>query len=631
VIASAASAPEAKARPPLGWAALAALLSFLLVASGFSFLPGAATVVWLAAALFLEGSAVALPGFGFFSAAPAVYLAGAGSPAFASWGVLAGLVLGASFRGGFAPSGRAAELSHALPTMAGALVLSCWPHLVGQPPGLLAFAFALAAYVGMDRLCTGPTALARLAGPERVAWLRLRRTLTEQQLALLAAAGAMFVLTSQAIWLPLLMAPLLWTTHQAASNALFRVQATMALETERKALRLKADLHETRSEKRKLEGEVSELEGEVRELEGEVSQLETLLSASRQFGSTLDRRELAQLALGLARQELGADGGGVLWGDLALTFGGPKPKHLASLVGPNPPAQPPGYQTWMITPLPREGRDFGHLILLWVRPVPLSEERRQVITAVAYGLGMSLENADRYEQVTRAQEQLVESSKLRAVGQLAAGVAHELNSPLGAIRLALDSLSGQQLNEAGIRRLGRAQGACQRAQGIVDKLLIYSREKKAPPQAFSLMECVDDVVVFLSASLQQRETRLVTEVTGEGKVMGSAPEIQQVLINLVLNACDAYEGRLPEERRVVLGCREEGRHGVLWVEDRAGGIIEEHRDRIFEPFFTTKPVGQGTGLGLSISREIVTAHQGELLYQAVPGGSRFLVRFPLVS
>lgn len=228
----------------------------------------------------------------------------------------------------------------------------------------------------------------------------------------------------------------------------------------------------------------------------------------------------------------------------------------------------------------------------------------------------------------QTQAGLHQNSKLAAIGQLAAGVAHELNTPLGAISVAL-GLARRNLEknpEKAIARLELASKSVEQVRVIVAKLLNYSRTSDGERRRTSLGEVLQDAVQLVGQSFQLEGVPLETpESAEEFWVEANAGEIQQVLINLLGNARLAVAGRPDGVVRVGLG------PGLVTVEDNGPGVNEADVQRIFEPFFTTRDIGQGVGLGLSISREIMTNHQGELSYRrSALGGACFEVRLPEV-
>lgn len=227
----------------------------------------------------------------------------------------------------------------------------------------------------------------------------------------------------------------------------------------------------------------------------------------------------------------------------------------------------------------------------------------------------------------QTQATLHQNSKMAAIGQLAAGVAHELNTPLGAIAMGL-GLARQNLTknpDKAAERLETARKSVEQMKGIIRKLLDYSRATDGEHHLLRLEEVVQNAIQLVSHSFEMESVVLdAPDLSGETWIRGNAGELQQVFINLLVNARLAVRGRPDGRVRVSW----EGRKVV--VEDNGPGIPEEDQERIFEPFFTTREVGEGVGLGLSISREIATAHGGTLRAQRSSelGGASFEFAVP---
>ncbi len=234
-----------------------------------------------------------------------------------------------------------------------------------------------------------------------------------------------------------------------------------------------------------------------------------------------------------------------------------------------------------------------------------------------------------YAKLQASEAQLVQAGKMAAVGQLAAGLAHEINTPLGTVILGIDAAS-EMLDskpQYARERLEDAHRSAARAQEIVKRLLYYSREGRHESQRFDLNTVITDTVTMLRHPFQLDKVQVEFKAGAPAPVLGSPSELQQVLMNLLINARDAVlEG---SERRVAVRLESAGGWHRLEVSDRGPGIPLEVQPRIFDPFFTTKPVGQGTGLGLSLSQQIVERHGGTLTVSSQPGyGSLFTVSLP---
>ena len=237
------------------------------------------------------------------------------------------------------------------------------------------------------------------------------------------------------------------------------------------------------------------------------------------------------------------------------------------------------------------------------------------------------------EDVTRRvelEEQLQISEKMASIGLLAAGVAHEVNTPLTGISSFTQMLlEGADPEDPRTRLLEKIERQTFRAARIVNGLLSLSRPPSAPGRdltAFDINVVVNDVLSLLEHQFKLQHVRVRRDLSPTAvPVVGSEQKLQQVFLNLFLNAKDAMTkgGWLSVTTSVKDG------KAVVEVADTGSGIPSEHLARIYDPFFTTKSIGRGTGLGLSISYGIVREHHGSIECESIVGqGTRFIVEFP---
>ncbi|MET0339478.1 MAG: ATP-binding protein [Polyangiales bacterium] len=238
------------------------------------------------------------------------------------------------------------------------------------------------------------------------------------------------------------------------------------------------------------------------------------------------------------------------------------------------------------------------------------------------------------EETARAlratQDQLIRSEKLAGVGRLAAGVAHEIGNPLAAILGFVQLLQLGGLPEAEARDfLARIRSETERIHHIIRDLLGYARlppSEGAAVETADLARVADEAVALVAPQKDLRRITLERRVHGERfDVRGSAHELTQIALNLLLNAADAVGG----EGHILVELTREGDTCALGVSDSGPGIAEEIRAHLFEPFATTKPQGQGTGLGLAVCHAIVARLGGSIEGENLPHrGARFTVRLP---
>lgn len=302
---------------------------------------------------------------------------------------------------------------------------------------------------------------------------------------------------------------------------------------------------------------------------------------------------------------------------------------------PFPPHRP-GQRSLLCVPIAHpELPRVGIIVLGANAPGFYGRSHQNLLSLLANVAAVAWKNAELTVETQGAQAQLIQSSKMAAVGQLAAGVAHELNTPLASIRLNLEMgvrLAGSRPEQVA-PRLEKAMEMVARSQEIVGKLLYYSREATKGQRVTDLNNLMRDTVELIGKPLTAEGVTLEChEFAGSAHAMVNQNEIQQVLFNLLLNAKDAVRGLAEERRRLVVRVFAEGDQTGVRVQDRGHGIKPADGERIFEPFYTTKAVGSGTGLGLSISSEIATAHGGSLSFTSAEGqGTEFCLALPRVE
>ncbi len=243
--------------------------------------------------------------------------------------------------------------------------------------------------------------------------------------------------------------------------------------------------------------------------------------------------------------------------------------------------------------------------------------------------------ASAFNQMTASlsvqREQIIRSEKLASVGQLAAGVAHEIGNPLAAILGYVDILRSDLAGRGDLPQadrldaLDRVKAETQRIHRIIRELLEFSRPSREDPEPTDPLRTLQSAQALLAPQSRFREVRVVTLPANDTwpLVMVAPSRLVQVLVNLMLNAADAMEGK----GTIVVTCQQEARRVILTVADEGPGVPKENRRKVFDPFFTTKPVGQGTGLGLPVCRSIVESFGGTLeLAGGIAGeGAKFAI------
>ncbi|QHF42855.1 PAS domain-containing sensor histidine kinase [Pseudomonas sp. S35] len=244
-------------------------------------------------------------------------------------------------------------------------------------------------------------------------------------------------------------------------------------------------------------------------------------------------------------------------------------------------------------------------------------------------------------QVRRSQQQLTQSAKMATLGEMATGLAHEINQPLNVMRMAIVNVlkrlgNGNADVDYLTEKLQRIDAQVLRAARVVDHMRVFGRRSEIEQQPFDPAQALDGTLSMLSEGLKGKGVELrVVPASFNVQVKGYVDQLEQVLINLMVNARDALLSKREHNPTlrpwIALHCEHDSRHVRIWVEDNGGGIDPRLLERIFEPFFTTKPIGVGTGLGLSVSYGIVENMGGRLSVVNGEEGARFCVELPLVD
>jgi signal transduction histidine kinase len=266
-----------------------------------------------------------------------------------------------------------------------------------------------------------------------------------------------------------------------------------------------------------------------------------------------------------------------------------------------------------------------------------TEKEQRVASMLARILATCLENAQLHERVLvaleetrKSQAQVLSSERLAAVGRVAAGVAHELNTPLAAIRVSADHASSlaERKPEKVPKVLERILSALTKAQQTVNRLSSYADPKATEhdPVAFSAAQPVRDALAMLKHKLRICKVEAEVHLDDELTLWGQPVDMHGLATNLIANACDALL-EVDRERKVLVRLSSLDKSVVLSVSDNGPGVSTEVAERIFEPFFTTKELGSGTGLGLFLCRQMAERLNGTVELVTSSSGTEFQARF----
>ncbi|MEW6738283.1 MAG: c-type heme family protein [Nitrospirota bacterium] len=258
----------------------------------------------------------------------------------------------------------------------------------------------------------------------------------------------------------------------------------------------------------------------------------------------------------------------------------------------------------------------------YIHLYPIFDDYGNVIKAVHYVKDIT--------DKKQMEEQMRRAEKLAAVGQLSAGIAHEINNPLGGIRLCFNNLMTTDMDvETRKMHIDVINSGLSKIQDIIRQLLDFSKRSALSVSPVSINSLIENVLRLTDYLIAKKEIRVVKNLSQEiPEIMVDPNKMEQVFLNIILNAIQEMDGK----------------SGMLTIEtfsdngfckasfaDTGSGISDKVLPYIFDPFFTTKPVREGTGLGLSVSKSIVEQHNGEILVETSKTGTRFTVKLPMTK
>ncbi len=296
-----------------------------------------------------------------------------------------------------------------------------------------------------------------------------------------------------------------------------------------------------------------------------------------------------------------------------------------------------GVRSGLAVPMGVHDNPVGVIAAYYRIPHGFSDEETRVLLSLAHQTALALEKVRLYAELQanlrRLQEttaQLMQADKLKALGTLLSGMAHELNNPLSTILLSAQLVQQQALPDPIRRRIDVIEEESERASRIIRDLLVFARRKAPERGRVDLNEVVKAALALQAPEFDLHGIRVVQDLEPTLPEIWADPhQLQQVFLNLFTNATHAMKSANGRGNLTVRSSHQ-GSEAYVAVEDDGPGIPPDHLSRLFDPFFTTKGAGEGTGLGLSLSLGIVETHGGRMQAENLPGsGARFTVRLPL--
>jgi two-component system NtrC family sensor kinase len=369
--------------------------------------------------------------------------------------------------------------------------------------------------------------------------------------------------------------------------------------------------------------------------------LDRLLQVSADIAPSATLDEAAHALLAVATELLPDAAIGVcipsaLGGQIVIRRS-PRVSHLET---PDPTKLFPEFAHERVISLPHDETSTLHIAADDEARLAANGPAELIIDRLSLALGAALRHCRAYErarhgeaEVRGLQAQVIQSEKLASLGQIAAGIVHELNNPLTSIVAYSDYLRKKAekngSDPADVERLLRINEAAERILRFSRDLIAYSRPSAEVPAPVAIHDIIDRALVFCEHVLDQTGVMVERNFGTVRPVRGVAGQLTQVFVNLFTNACHAMRENAGGCLTITTSMGADG-HVCVVVTDDGHGIDADHLPRIFDPFFTTKTDGSGTGLGLSIVRNIVVGHGGRIRADGkAPRGTIFEVDLPV--
>lgn len=287
---------------------------------------------------------------------------------------------------------------------------------------------------------------------------------------------------------------------------------------------------------------------------------------------------------------------------------------------------------WSTPVLSKEGKVIGTASMCWKQPTEPTQRHFELADVATKLVGMAVERDRTEKLVLEQQVKMITTSKLAALGEMAGGLAHEINNPLAiisgrAVQLTMANEQGR-LNLELINDIATSiQSTTMRISKIIKGLISFARENEQEEKREVLLDTlIEDTLSFCRERFKSHAVDLTVKSSQDVKIQCRPVQLSQVLLNLLNNSYDAIEEL--SEKWVKIEVEKNSDSIYIAVTDSGQGIPEQLRDKIIQPFFTTKDVNRGTGLGLSISAGIISSHQGTLNLDTNSKNTRFVISLP---
>jgi len=251
---------------------------------------------------------------------------------------------------------------------------------------------------------------------------------------------------------------------------------------------------------------------------------------------------------------------------------------------------------------------------------PIFDEKNEVAKVVHYVKDIT--------ERRKIEEQMRITEKLAAIGQLSAGLAHEINNPLGGIRLCFNNLISTEMDEETKKiHIEVINNGLIKIQEIIKQLLDFAKQTELVMSTVNINDLVENVLKLTDYLISKHQIQVIKKLKNNlPQIIVDQNKIEQVFLNIILNAIQAMKGN---EKILIIETDIKNPYCIISFTDTGPGIPNDILPKIFDPFFTTKPVGQGTGLGLSVSKSIIEQHNGKIRVKTSSKGTTFTIELPI--